>query len=145
MLALGTIKLWAKRRETYSNALGYLGGVSWAILVARTCQLYPNAAAATLPSKVNLRFIVWDPRVNLQDRCHLMPIGTPQQNSAFNVTKSTRETMTQEFKLGFQLTNDIILKNQTWDKLFEPPLFFTKYGHFIVLLTSAHSDEEHRQ
>ncbi|RZC32736.1 PAP RNA-bind and/or NTP transf 2 domain containing protein, partial [Asbolus verrucosus] len=168
-LALRTIKLWAKRRGIYSNALGYLGGVSWAILVARTCQLYPNAAAATLVhrfffvlsqwkwprpillkelSKVNLGFTVWDPRVNRRDRYHLMPIITPvypQQNSTFNVTNSAREIMTEEFKLGFQITSDIILKNQTWDKLFEPPLFFTKYGHFIVLLASAQSAEEHRQ
>jgi poly(A) polymerase len=68
----------------YSNALGYLGGVSWAMLVARTCQLYPNAVAATLvhkfflvfsqwkwpqpvllkqPDTVYLGFPVWDPRV----------------------------------------------------------------------------------
>lgn len=69
----------------YSNTLGYLGGVSWAMLVARTCQLYPNALPATLvhkfflvfsqwkwpqpvllkqPDSVNLKFSVWDPRVS---------------------------------------------------------------------------------
>lgn len=68
----------------YSNVLGYLGGVSWAMLVARTCQLYPNAAPATLvhkfflifskwqwpqpvllkqPVNVSLGFSTWDPRV----------------------------------------------------------------------------------
>ncbi|XP_044271180.1 poly(A) polymerase type 3 isoform X2 [Tribolium madens] len=166
-LALRAIKLWAKRHGIYSNALGYLGGVSWAMLVARTCQLYPNAAPATLvhkfflvfsqwkwpqpvllkqPSNVNLGFSVWDPRVNIQDRYHLMPIITPaypQQNSTFNVSGSTRQIIIEEFKLGLQLTDDIMLSKQTWDKLFEPPLFFMKYKHFIVLLVSAESPEDH--
>lgn len=166
-LALRAIKLWAKRHGIYSNALGYLGGVSWAMLVARTCQLYPNAASATLvhkfflifskwqwpqpvllkqPSNVNLGFAVWDPRVNVQDRYHLMPIITPaypQQNSTFNVSLSTRTIIMEEFKVGLHITGDIIVGKATWDKLFEPPPFFLKYKHFIVLLVMAETSDDH--
>lgn len=166
-LALRAIKLWAKKHGIYSNILGYLGGVSWAMLVARTCQLYPNAAPATLvhkfflvfskwkwpqpvllqpPSSVSLGFPVWDPRVNIQDRHHLMPIITPaypQQNSTFNVSQSTRAIMMDEFAKGLTLTEDIVIGKQTWEKLFEPPPFFMKYRHFIVLLVSAACQDDH--
>ena len=43
----------------YSNVLGFLGGVSWAMLVARICQLYPNAVAATLVQKFFLIYSKW--------------------------------------------------------------------------------------
>lgn len=166
-LALRAIKLWAKKHGIYSNVMGYLGGVSWAMLVARTCQLYPNAVAATLvhkfflvfsqwkwpqpvllkqPDNVGLGFPVWDPRVNINDRYHLMPIITPaypQQNSTFNVSTSTRSVMMEEFTKGLNLTYDIMCGKQTWDKLFESPSFFTKYKHFIVLLASASTADDH--
>ncbi|KAI9564763.1 hypothetical protein GHT06_008504 [Daphnia sinensis] len=165
-LALRAIKLWAKKHGIYSNVLGYLGGVSWAMLVARTCQLYPNAAAATLvqkfflvfskwewpqpvllkpPDNVNLNYPVWDPRVNVSDRYHLMPIITPaypQQNSTFNVSCSTRAVMQEEFRQGFNMTEEIMTGKATWDKLFEPPNFFVKYKHFIVLIASSSSVED---
>jgi poly(A) polymerase len=118
------------------------------MLVARTCQLYPNAVAATIvhkfflvfsrwkwpqpvllkqPDTVNLGFPVWDPRVNMQDRFHLMPIITPaypQQNSTFNVSISTKKVMMNEFNRGMQLTDDIMMGKCTWDNLFEAPSFF---------------------
>ena len=164
-LALRAIKFWAKSHGLYSNVLGFLGGVSWAMLVARTCQLYPNASASTIVHKFflvfsswewpapvllkpmeksdNLNFQVWDPRINFQDRFHLMPIITPaypQQNSTYNVTVSSRTIMQEAFKNGLDVTNEIKEGKSPWAKLFEPPNFFMRYKHFIVLLTVSNSD-----
>ena len=166
-LALRAIKLWAKRHGIYSNSLGYLGGVSWAMLVARTCQLYPNAVAATLvhkfflvfsnwkwphpvllkqPDNVNLGLQVWDPRVNAGDRYHLMPIITPvypQQNSTFNVSMSNKKVMMNEFERALAITEDIMIGRATWERFFEAPNFFFRYRHFIVLLASSQSADQH--
>jgi len=51
--------VWMSGKGIYSNALGFLGGVSWAMLVARVCQLYPNAAPSTLVFKFFLVFSKW--------------------------------------------------------------------------------------
>ncbi|KAL2081811.1 hypothetical protein ACEWY4_021629 [Coilia grayii] len=166
-LTLRAIKLWAKRHNIYSNILGFLGGVSWAMLVARTCQLYPNAVAATLvhkfflvfskwewpnpvllkqPEDCNLNLPVWDPRVTPSDRYHLMPIITPaypQQNSTYNVSASTRAVMVDEFKQGLAITDEIMQNKAEWSKLFEAPNFFQKYKHYIVLLASAPTEKQH--
>ncbi|XP_041715905.1 poly(A) polymerase beta [Coregonus clupeaformis] len=166
-LTLRTIKLWAKRHNIYSNILGFLGGVSWAMLVARTCQLYPNAVASTLvhkfflvfskwewpnpvllkqPEDCNLNLPVWDPRVTPSDRYHLMPIITPaypQQNSTYNVSASTRAVMVDEFKQGLAITDEILQNKAEWAKLFEAPNFFQKYKHYIVLLASAPTEKQH--
>lgn len=164
-LALRAIKMWAKKRGIYSNVLGYLGGVSWAMLVARTCQLYPTAVAGTIVNKfffvfqdwpwpkpvllknlnqdanyTNLGFPVWDPRTNPADKYHVMPIITPsypQQNSTFNVTRSTKAIMISEFKAAWTTTTDIIRGLKPWDALFEPIDFFNSYKNFIVLLSSS--------
>ncbi|XP_053963644.1 poly(A) polymerase type 3-like [Anastrepha ludens] len=166
-LTLRSIKLWAKKHGVYSNSLGYFGGVTWAMLVARTCQLYPNATPSTLihkfflilslwkwpkpvllkrPVDVDLRFPVWDPRVNGADRYHLMPIITPaypQQNSTFNVSESTKKVLLNEFSRGKIIVEEIMNGRASWDRLFEAPSFFYKYRHFIaVLVTSQTSDDQ---
>ncbi|KAJ0400022.1 hypothetical protein P43SY_004672 [Pythium insidiosum] len=119
-VVLRAVRAWARRRGIYSAKLGYLGGISWAILVAFVCQLYPDGD----PAKVFLRFFqvfsewqwprpimlnmvydaglgfeMWDPRQNLYDRAHIMPIITPaypHMNSAVQVSQSTFSVIYEE-------------------------------------------------
>lgn len=51
--------------------------------------------------------------------------------------------MVEEFKQGLHVTDDIILGKCSWDRLFEPPAFFMKYKHFIVLLVISSNSEDH--
>ncbi|CAG5117865.1 unnamed protein product [Candidula unifasciata] len=166
-MTLRAIKLWAKMKGIYSNSMGYLGGVSWAMLVARVCQLYPKAAPATIvhrfflvfskwdwPSPVLLKpletdnklgYPVWDSRVNPSDRFHLMPIITPaypQQNSTYNVTQSTRTIIMEEFLEGLNVVTHIYEGREEWSRLFERSDFFHKYKHYIVLKAIA-EEEDH--
>ncbi|CAC9696332.1 poly(A) polymerase PAP, putative [Plasmodium sp. DRC-Itaito] len=120
------IKLWAKSRGIYSNILGFLGGISWALLTAKICQLYPNFNVSQLICKFfkvysiwnwkypvllqNIKkynieglnnFPVWDPEKNIKDKLHVMPIITPAfpcMNSTHNVTYCTRNILIEEFK-----------------------------------------------
>jgi poly(A) polymerase len=51
-IVLRCIKLWAKNRGIYSNVLGYFGGITWALLVAKVCIENRDA----LPNKLLARF-----------------------------------------------------------------------------------------
>ncbi|XP_063720005.1 poly(A) polymerase beta-like isoform X2 [Symsagittifera roscoffensis] len=132
-LTLHVIKLWARRKGIYSNVLGFLGGVSWAMLVARVCQLYPRAAPATLVEKFflvyncwkwptpvllckpssnvhGINLPVWDPTTVVADRLHFMPIITPafpEQNSSYNVSCSTLTIMKDFLAEGFKTVQEI--------------------------------------
>ncbi|KAF7789337.1 hypothetical protein EIP86_000281 [Pleurotus ostreatoroseus] len=149
--SLRCIKLWAQRRAIYSNVNGFLGGVAWAMLVARICQLYPNAIAGaivsrffiimfqwTWPQPVLLKQIddgplpvrVWNPKLYPADRSHRMPIITPAYPSmcaTHNVSNSTQAIMTEEFKKGSDTVNDIMIGRAQWSQLFAKHDFFHKY------------------
>ena len=56
---LRAVKKWANARGVYGNIVGYPGGVAWAILTARVCQLYPNLTAADTFAKMFVFYSSW--------------------------------------------------------------------------------------
>ncbi|KAI4351064.1 hypothetical protein L6164_005449 [Bauhinia variegata] len=156
------IRFLAKQRGIYSNVAGFLGGINWAILVARICQLFPNAVPSMLvsrffkvysqwkwPNPVMLgpikdhRYMVlpvWNPRRNLKDGKHLMPIiapAYPSMNSSYNVSYSTLRVMLEEFQRGNQICELTEAKTNRWRNLLEPLFFFEAYNHYLQIDITA--------
>ncbi|ONK81373.1 uncharacterized protein A4U43_C01F28350 [Asparagus officinalis] len=165
---LRCMRLWAKKRGVYSNVLGFLGGINWALLVARICQLYPNALPSTLVSRFfrvytqwrwpnpvmlcdieegSLGLPVWDPRRNFRDRTHLMPIITPaypSMNSSYNVSASTLRIMTDEFQRGNDICKLMETNKADWNTLFEPYPFFEAYKNYLEIDIAAEDEDDFR-
>lgn len=170
-VALRAIKVWAKNHGIYSNSMGFFGGISWAILIARACQLYPNASASKLvhrmffifstwtwphpvllkelntdrPDISNLCHLIWDPANKPADRFHIMPIITPafpEQNSTHNVTHSTMNVIKEEIWEALEICRDINEGKAEWKDLFKKVNFFSRYKHFIALIMAAPNEEE---
>ena len=57
---LRVIKLWAKHRGIYSNVMGYLGGVAWAILTANICIICPYLSPNKLLNYFFRAYSEWD-------------------------------------------------------------------------------------
>ncbi|KAG0904605.1 hypothetical protein G6F33_002386 [Rhizopus arrhizus] len=164
---LRCIKLWATRKAVYSNVLGFLGGVAWAILVARVCQLYPHASASTLiskffhiltswswPSPVMLKAVEdgpafantkpWNPKLNPTDRSHRMPVITPSYPSmctTHNVTQSTQRIITGEIKRAAKIVDKIVAGSAKWPQLFEAHNFFKMYRQYLQITVIADNYE----
>ncbi|KAI0199969.1 Poly(A) polymerase central domain-containing protein [Astrocystis sublimbata] len=167
--ALRAIKLWAQRRAIYANIIGFPGGVVWAMMVARVCQLYPKATSATIVAKfflvmkgwpwpipVQLKHMeegplnvrVWNPKIYKADSFHLMPVITPaypQMCATFNIVKSTKTIIQRELERGVQITSKIISSERPWKDLFVKHDFFTKdHKYYLAVIAASTTKEAHK-
>ncbi|MCP3097484.1 RNA repair domain-containing protein [Myxococcus sp. K15C18031901] len=136
---LRLVKTWAKARGLYSHALGYLGGLSWAVMVAWARTRAPGAASTSDAARLAHFFQTfaawpWPQPVGLTPeatRYHpdgkrdLFPViapAMPARNTARNVSRSTvrvlREELTRALELITQARQDA--SPAAWSALFEP-------------------------
>jgi len=168
--ALRFVKCWAKRRGIYSNVLGFFGGITWALLVARVCQLHPYYA----PSQLVNRFFrlydqwnwsrpvmlcdivepqsvpgmssvkVWNPKTNPADKQHIMPVITPvfpAMNSTHNVTETTKRVLLDEFRRGYEVVKSVEAQKSAWKDVLDPFPFFSHFRNFLWVEVLAKTDE----
>ncbi|KAF9171586.1 polynucleotide adenylyltransferase [Mortierella sp. AD011] len=138
-LALRCVKLWAQRRAVYSNMMGFLGGVAWAMPWPQPVLLKPIEEGP-------LQVRVWNPKLYPADKAHKMPIITPaypSMCSTHNVTDSTKAVMLSEFKDAAELVNRIMVERAPWSDLFAKDDFFSRYRHYLQVIASSDSEERH--
>jgi poly(A) polymerase len=148
--------------------MGFPGGVAWALMVARVCQLYPNVSAATMvgkffrilakwewPAPILLKNIedgplsvrVWNPKTYPADRAHRMPVVTPAYPcmcATHNVTQSTLRLIVGELSRGSEITDGILRGEGGWDDLFEQHDFFQRYKYYLQVIASSDTIDNQR-
>jgi poly(A) polymerase len=136
---LRAVRAWAKARGVYSHALGYLGGLSWSVLVAWACTHAPREATSSddaLLAYFFETFAAWQwPRpVTLTaetaryrggDRRDLMPVvapSAPPRNTARNVSRSTLQVLRDELARAREGVRRARAEGTeaAWAALFEP-------------------------
>ncbi|KAI4218199.1 MAG: hypothetical protein LQ349_008816 [Xanthoria aureola] len=160
--ALRAIKLWAQRRAVYGNIVGFPGGVAWGMLVARVCQLYPQATGSVIvmkffriigrwnwpqpillkePEDHPIQARVWNPRLYPTDKYHLMPIITPAYPAmcaTHNIGPTTKKIIIQELERGGDITDKISFGKMQWKDLFTKHSYFTKdYKYYLSIISGS--------
>lgn len=168
-LFLKLIKLWAKNKLIYSSVMGYLGGISWAILASKICQLYPNYSAAKLlerfffiyslwiweempvlleplkttpeiaPNPKLLQF-QWDEKGEKTEMSIITP-AFPCMNSSHTVSITSSQIIRNSFRKGYKTIKAIRNKQKEWDSLFEKVKFFEKFPFFLEISIVAKADQ----
>ena len=161
-LTLRSIKLWAKKRGIYSNAMGYPGGVAWAILVAKVCQLFPKCRSNQLirkffevygkwdwenPVQINeikkeVEFTcpikVWEKEEISHCPFYIITPAFPAQNTNANTNQILKRVMIEEFNAFKEYSSKINIEDKnckyTWKGLFQGGInLFEGYNYFLEI------------
>ncbi|KAH9386525.1 poly(A) polymerase [Nematocida major] len=163
------IKYWAQKRKVYGHAYGYMGGVAYALCVAKTCQLNPGATAYELIEKFfalftkwqwpqpviikevpdcNYNLKVWNPKVNPMHKNDKMPVITPVYPplcSTHNISSSTLAVMKKEFARATAIFEKEAEKPDvfgTLEELCEDTDFFTRHKNYFMIAMAGDNPKE---
>lgn len=168
---LRAVKQWAIQAGIYSNVLGFLGGVNWAILVAFVCHNYQGKkktsdrllkaffrtfASWNWPSPVLLAPIqdtppmdsvpylpAWNPTANPRDGLHVMPIITPAYPS---MNSSYNVGIPQLRRIQDEMiraSNLMTTQPTAYTKLLARESdFFSRHAHFVQINIRAKNRQD---
>ncbi|BAY89789.1 hypothetical protein NIES3275_17920 [Microchaete diplosiphon NIES-3275] len=155
---LRAVRAWAKARDIYSNAWGFLGGFSWALLCAYCCK--SDKKSETSLDKLLTKFFQilhhhdWQQAIALTDVGRQYQVQSPRdwlpvvtsiepcQNTARNVTRSTAQIIQSEFARGATLTERILAGEEKWTALFKPIELHQESEIFLILKVSNQDEHE---
>ncbi|WP_257460766.1 poly(A) polymerase [Archangium lipolyticum] len=157
---LRAVKAWARARGVYSHALGYLGGLSWAVLVAWACTRAPREATrsdsallvhffetfASWPWPRPVTITPETARYQLGNLRDLMPVvapSLPPRNTARNVSRSTLQVLGDELARARDVVRRARAEGavEAWDALFEPADLEKELPVRLVVSVEAPSPE----
>jgi len=168
-VVLRCLRLWGKRKGIYSNKMGFLGGVNFAILATFICQLYPKETPSKLfqnmfsllsvwnwPTPIQLNHPYdgievpvqqWDKFVGRDDKMPIITPAYPNTNSSYNVTNATLKVMRREFERGLADVRRVMsspepVTAKDWARVFAESDFFFRYKTFVSVVASAPNDED---
>ncbi|KAG7344085.1 polynucleotide adenyltransferase [Nitzschia inconspicua] len=166
-VVLCAVKEWATLHGIYSNSLGFLGGINFAILTAWICKKYPKRPPASLlmlffrtfatwdwPDPVALREIqeeppvgvakmpAWNPGNNPRDARHIMPIITPvypSMNASYNVGLPQQRRIQEEFiRAVFRMGR----REENWRSVLDSTDFFERHANYLQITIRAGNSED---
>jgi poly(A) polymerase len=158
---LRAVKAWAKARGVYSHALGYLGGFSWAVLVAWACLRAPRESShaeepllayffemfAAWPWPLPVTLTPGTARYTPEGKRDLMPVVAPTlppRNTARNVSRSTLRVLRDELTRARELLRQARGEGtaEAWEALFAPMDLSQQMPARVVVSLEAASREE---
>merc|ERR1712073_221386 len=88
----------------------------------------------SMPGMTSLK--AWNPKTNLADRHHVMPVITPAfpaMNSTHNVTETTKRILLDEFRRGYEVVKCVEANKMDWSEVHAPFPYFTHFRNFLWL------------